>query len=507
MRAKLLLIVAVLFGVLPGTGWAIRNPVGRGTVPSSRGRSGLIRSPNPIDRSGNLVITGNVGRGRHFRGVVPYRATTDFGAVSPSSSLDSFLRDSAGSEDFGRFSSKSKPYYSTSRTVTTTSPGRSGVIRPPTTRVGGRAEDRFVLPPLPRRHVLASYEAAVSLKRLRPMAMTPKELERLISSEVGTYLREETLTAEQRQVQSEQFLRDLKRLSDKADELEKKLTGKNGSLKLSTTKKRGIDAPQRFETLTPKAQAGKEGPQRSFVAFGIPDKQLDVYEQMKWQLYSFQKGPEPSPVEQQAKEAAGGRKEPSEKQRRQSYQKQSSQEERLSEASMYAVRAKAIMGSHKTFASFSEDRFNQHLRAAEHYLKQGKYYRAADAYTLASIYKPNDPLAYAGKSHALFAAGEYMSSALFLSRALEIFPEYARFKIDIESMVGDRDKLETRVADVEEWLEKSGAAELQFLLGYVHYQMGRPERAKEAIGAAYEKMPQAPAVITLKEAIEIADSK
>jgi len=162
------------------------------------------------------------------------------------------------------------------------------------------------------------------------------------------------------------------------------------------------------------------------------------------------------------------------------------------------------MGPHKTFASFSEDKFNQYLRAAEQYLKQGKYYRAADAYTLASIYKPDDPLAYAGKSHALFASGEYMSSALFLSRALEIFPEYVQFKIDVEAMVGDRDKLESRVADVEEWLEKSDAGELWFLLGYVHYQMGRLEPAKKAINAAYEKMPEAPAVITLKKAIETA---
>ncbi|GAI11990.1 unnamed protein product, partial [marine sediment metagenome] len=105
-----------------------------------------------------------------------------------------------------------------------------------------------------------------------------------------------------------------------------------------------------------------------------------------------------------------------------------------------SAKAREILGEHKTFASFAEDKFNRHMRAAEEYLKRGRYYRAADAYTLAAIYKPDDPLAYAGKSHALFAAGEYMSSALFLSRALEIFPEYAQFKIDLVAMVGDKDK-------------------------------------------------------------------
>jgi tetratricopeptide (TPR) repeat protein len=166
-----------------------------------------------------------------------------------------------------------------------------------------------------------------------------------------------------------------------------------------------------------------------------------------------------------------------------------------------SAKAREILGEHKTFASFAEDKFNRHMRAAEEYLKRGRYYRAADAYTLAAIYKTDDPLAYAGKSHALFAAGEYMSSALFLSRALEIFPEYAQFKIDLVAMVGDKDKLESRLANVEEWLDESDAAELQFLLGYVYYQMGRQEEAEEMIYAAFKRMPESPAVVALKKAI------
>jgi hypothetical protein len=95
-----------------------------------------------------------------------------------------------------------------------------------------------------------------------------------------------------------------------------------------------------------------------------------------------------------------------------------------------------------------------------------------------------------------------MSSALFLSRTLQIFPEYARFKIDIVAMMGGRDKLESRIVDVEEWLKRSGAPELQFLLAYVYYQMDRPAPAKEAIDAACEKMPQSSAVLALKKVIE-----
>jgi len=139
--------------------------------------------------------------------------------------------------------------------------------------------------------------------------------------------------------------------------------------------------------------------------------------------------------------------------------------------------------------------FNWYIKAAQVYLKQGRYYRAVDAYTMASIYKPGDPLAYVGKSQALFAAGEYIGSALFLSRALQILPGYASFKVDFVDIlapdpVGGQDKLEKRIADAEERLKISDAAELQFLLGYIYYQLGRLNEAKNAIDAAYQEISQ-----------------
>jgi hypothetical protein len=69
-------------------------------------------------------------------------------------------------------------------------------------------------------------------------------------------------------------------------------------------------------------------------------------------------------------------------------------------------------------------------------------------------------------------------------------------------MVGSRDKIESRIVDVEQWLEESDAPELRFLLAYVYYQLNRLGRAKGAIDAAYEKMPESPAVVTLKKAID-----
>jgi tetratricopeptide (TPR) repeat protein len=334
----------------------------------------------------------------------------------------------------------------------------------------------------------------------------------MIASEADGHQRDWMLTAEQRRLRSEQLREVLDGLEEGAAEIGRGTSRAEKSLG-ETDRERGKEGiGLRVEPTQTQADAEKETAESSFFGMAGPKSKFDVYEQMKWQLFALEKGVE-SPAAGRVQEADDDEKELSKEDSegeegtgRQRRPETKSPVDGLSEAEL-AVRAKSILGPHETFASYSEDKFNEHVRAAERYLKEGKYYRAADAYTLASIYKPDDPLAYAGKSHALFAAGEYMSSALFLARALEIFPEYARFKVDIEAMVGERDKLENRIFDVEERLARVDAPELHFLLAYVYHQMGRADRARQEISAAYEKMPDSPAVVTLKEAIEAAGSE
>jgi tetratricopeptide (TPR) repeat protein len=158
--------------------------------------------------------------------------------------------------------------------------------------------------------------------------------------------------------------------------------------------------------------------------------------------------------------------------------------------------------AYKSFATYSNDKFNQHMRAAEEFMREGRFYRAADAYTLASIFKPEDPLGYAGKSLALFGSGEYLSSSLFLARALEIFPEYAKVRVDLVAIIGDKDTVENRILEAREWLDKSDSGELAFLMSYIYYQMDRMEFARQSIEAAVKKMPNSPAVAAMKKAID-----
>jgi len=461
MENRSIIFWLLFFVLLPEAVWAIENtnvrsPVGTGRVPLSSNRSGLIRTPNPIDTRYNLVVTGNVGGGRHFRGVVPYQSTSSLGVGSASSSLDPFLRRSGESIYTGNYSGQNQTYYSPTRTVTRTRAGQPDIIRPPASGSSGYSMGKSAAFPQVSQAKKFSYpDIMTSNIRVRPMSRTTLELEESFLIELEESIKGDEPADIKRMGRLAKFKHDVEQAVEKSAELKKELINQR-------KEELGEDIKQPLEA----ELIGKLG----------EDMFLDIFTQMKWQIDKLQ-------------EIAD------------SDEEEDKQDSKRRDISKPAAKYKGISVSHKTFASLSHDRFNEHMRAAEIYLKEGKYYRAADAYTMASVYKRDDPLAYAGKSHALFAAGEYMSSALFLSRALKVFPEYAQLKIDIVTMVGSRDKLESRIVDIEEILGKVNVPELQFLLGYIYYQMGRLNKAKESIDAAYKKMSDSSAVIELRKAI------
>ena len=596
ISARILISALVLFTILSGTCWSIRNstvgnPIGSATTPPSSLRSGLIRSPNPIDTSFNDVVTGNVRGGKHFRGGIPYRSPTNFwtglgsfpsdkfmGSGIGSSALDSFLRDSAGSDNFGSYTRKqmSRPFYSPSNSVSATQPGRPGVFKPTTTRIDGRVTARPDSTVSLKQPTMPIIKASPSEAGLQPMLIHTPGVEQMAPGKVGTYPKDGNLRADEYIKQMEQLRNHLEQIRSRAAELGQKLADKDETLQPLPTVELSNRIQQPFETQQiPKEQTTTTAKPE----VTTPPRKRDIYEQIKEQLdklpsseadletekdksplapqkdaYGIElKGFGQLPATQQTEasrtlkawdtpilqklteqqfahtKTTERKEEPSRTQRQDSYRRRSTAwdmfgtplaEQKLSPVSTttkrqvwsieevdklsseeLSAKAKRIMGPHESYDSFAEGKFNQHIQAADLYLKQGRYYRAANAYTLASIYKSNDPLVQAGKAHALFAAGEYMSSALFLSRAIEAMPEYAKYKVDLAAVLGDKDKIESRIADIEEWSEGSKTAELHFLLGYVYYRMGRLDKAKEAIDTAYIKMPQSQAVGAVKKAI------
>ena len=449
----------------------VGSPVGPGTVPATSYSEGLIRAVNPIDRRSNLVITGNVSSGKHFRGVVPYSAPFEFQGSLGTTSLDSFLRRSSGLSVERGFRGDLSPYFSRTGTVSIARPGsRGAVFTPPKARVYGVRNRESIAELLSRPRVSVRVDGEISRPtwpvtniRFRPLTSDVQELEQVI-------LRKSLKESEDRNLAESQRVEYLKRFRE---DLEK-----------------DIEQQQRTEI----AKQREPGSEQDDVKVAVDYN--DIYDQLKQQFGLLDEDDEEETFVGEKRSPEGGEKDEV---------KDGSESPEMTREEI-ARRAKRVLGKHKTFASYAENNFNKHIRAGEKYLKEGKYYRAADAYTLASVYKPSDPLALAGKSHALLAAGEYMSSALFLSRAIEIFPEYVFVKLDVEIMIGDRDNLESRIADIKRWAERSNSGELEFLLGYVYYQMDRLIWARRAINSAYEKMPNSMAVAVLKEAIENADN-
>jgi len=345
----------------------------------------------------------------------------------------------------------------------------------------------------------------------RPLSMSQRELEKIIDIDAAKYLQVGEPVS---QVQSqERFWQQLGvRMERRAEPptgnvdgvgLLGLATGAEPNVRMLLARQTdgglGLRAGQEKQP----AAGGQQGLQQ-FANALEPKGGPDVYEQMKIQLVK------PTDVEGMSKATgdwATGQAEANKPPASTRLSEAGPSATEVSRAGVSTPGAGGFAEAYKSFAAFSDDKFNRHIRTAESYMKQGRFYRAADAYTLATVYKPDDPLGYGGKSCALFAAGEYMSSSLFLARAIEIFPEYAKLKIDLVGIVGDKDTVENRILEAREWLDRSGWGELEFLLSYVYYQMDRLEFARIAIESAAKKTPDSKAVGAMKKAIDERISK
>lgn len=484
---KFILPVAVI-GIFCANSFALENEIGDPTIPPSSVKSGLIKTPSPMDTSGNLIVTGRVRGGKYFRGLVPYRDETEFGAPLGSEDIGSFLRNTAPVTSL-RSSLAPQPYYLPSSTVSSgRSSSRPAALSYPNIGSGGGTGD-YEIDKMPKSQIQSPSQVAATTPlygygKTMPMSYDPTDLERVITYERIQQRNKKELSEALQKVRDE---------SKKKKELDDK----------KTTESIIAEPHEPQEPLLRSTPAEPLQPGRKQVDNtqnqNTPTK--TIYEQMLQEIASTQKEQQDALLKE--KEAKEKEQEKKQKQGEDSEEKERKPGDFASKYSeIDKETADATVGVHKSFATEANDKFNYYMRSAEEFLKEGKYYRAADAYTLAGIYRADDPLAFAGKSHALFASGEYMSSAYFLARAINIFPQYVKFKIDIAAMIPDKDRLESRIADIKQWISRSGSPELNFLLAYIYYQLDKIELAAEAINSAAAKIPDSVPVSVLKQTIE-----
>jgi len=572
---------------IAGYGYAgptVNSPMGPGTVPPSSYERGLANTPNPMSDSGNLVITGNVRGGKHFRGYVPYDSTTSFGAPLGSTRLDSFLRYSAVPQESGDYSRNNGTFYSPTGTVTTIRPGYGGIFAPTSPRVAGgltqfRADKPANVMPITeippsrlsggeRDAVPDSTDGAWKWQPYLPTSGTSEEMRQLISGEPGDQPADrrfaqqgnQPVTPEEHQRRLELWRRDTdgapldtpgseQRRPDPAQSplprsvelrLGQPLTEPQRQM-LREPPSRDADPRQRpvgeISTEGSPTDASGESPLRLYDRAAESEQsasrppislnRIDAIFTMRTEGRSAEPGDTGTlPALRRMEETVGAFDTRAKSLEQPARDLPTGDESSSDGIDSLANRLGAAPGStrmavgagtppdvlerpaedrvrqkYQAPTGFAREQFDRYSRTSEMYVRQGHYRRAVDSLTLALLYWPGEPRVHLRKSHALLAAGEYVSSASALARAIELDARRVLRKMELIEAVGGPDQFVRRITELEQSAERSSAPQLQFLLAYVYYQMDRPCEAKIAIEAARKGLPTSPAVGLLKSAI------
>ena len=444
--------------LLPTAGlWAVQNPnvsspVGSPTTVPSSTRSGLI--PNrPYDFTNRSnVVTGNVGGMKHFRGVVPY-GSGYYSSSGQYNSVDDFVRRSDNPILYDRSPGQYRPYYDPRRTVTSASRGGVSGLTPPIITSQGQSNP-YAPPSLPQ-------TLNTQYSRQRPLSLSNSELERIIAKQM--MLREE--------------------LSDRHETEDTKDT---------TTEKPKTDSIffqdylRRQDLKTDKdteQKAEEPNPQPNPVEEALNAAREETAKLLLNELQEKPKAAKPADTADDASKELPA-KTPI-----------------IGKRTVEQEQAAALLSRYGSFERLAEARVSEYLAIAEEYLKKGNFYKAADSFALATVWKPKDARALAGQAFSLFAAGEYMSSAYYLSRAITEDSNVASQKVDLTGLIGDRDVFENRLIEIKTWQERSGSGELAFLMAFILYHDGKADIANQAINYAAQKMPEDKAVTILKQVL------
>ncbi|MHC4291624.1 MAG: tetratricopeptide repeat protein [Planctomycetota bacterium] len=480
MNRKSVLIVIGLFLVsatcLAAENPNVSNPLRQSSVENPNAGNSLMQPSNTPTHSGqqqrfitqpgsnsygkvsNDIVTGNVGGGKHFRGFVPYGSSYYSGAYSRSSgtrSVNHFIRRSADPFVNDRNPGQTSSYYNPRWTVTSMRrpDGTSGLLRPQMTGQGRKMQ--YVMPPI---------DPVINTRyQQRPLSTNNTDLEQILArrEQLREQAKKDADTLDQEKIEKKNFF-DLTLIPEE-DEKEDEKDGEKVS----------VDKPE--PALKPEQQVYAE------------------FQKEHAEAIENQQSIRDGEVSDDAPQA--------EKKPRDYASPQSDLLPDLNDM-IDTAEGRKILGKHETFAALAEEKFATYMNAAEDFVAKGQFYKAADTYALAIVWKPKNAQGYLGQSFSLFAAGEYMSSAYYLSRAMELDSKEALRKYDLAAFVGGRDVFESRALEMATWQQRSGSGELAFLLAYVSYQDEKAVLAKSAINTAKDAMPDSKAVTLLKNIID-----
>ena len=450
------------------------NPAGIVSVPPSSYQNGLINRTDSAGLTSDMIITGNVGGGKHFRAGLPYSPPHTINTELGSAYLDSFLRHSGSAESLPLSTGMYAPFYSPTGTVTRSVPGQAAVLTP-------RAPYRR--PTLGGPSISPRHQQVFSVPGIQTVLSSDRSLARqLVALETPSF------QPGPGQAYWKRFLQQHAPL-DAPDAEWPTLASEQGT---AMPTDRDATAEQGMP-VSPDPAAALPEEAMSTLATLTPTQWEDYFKTQQTSEPSSADPPE-THLQAEALVANGGGPWP---------QADSAQPTTLStEGQEVTTPAQAALAQYVTLQAFAQAKYHQFMQRGHDHQQGGDYRKAADAYTLADAYQPNDPAASAGKSLALFAQSQFSTSALFLARTLERRPTYAQVAIDLEAHVGGTAALHQRIGEAETFLRRSGSFDLSFLLAYVYYQINDLGMAQEAIDKALRKQPEHVGAKALRQAIE-----
>jgi hypothetical protein len=500
----------------PNVGSPIRNPT---SVPTD----GAYERPRLRINSANDIITGNVAGGREFRGTLPYTPQSQLstGLSDPSSSsVRSFLRRSSGSPYVTPYGNSAKPYYDPMQVTTS--------LRP--SELSGQSRPVVTTPTSVARVSVPEWTALQQMSQpQRPAWQETTELESVVMQQMG--LRELALMEEQlNKLDPGQ----LERLNPRFRQL----------LETTEQSKEGNNTPNLFfdESLRPFQPDKPIEPVKLTEAERLRI-QRDQLDQMRKELETLlepeadsrtQPKPKPKPESTpKAPEKATSSAEsksalpplPSSESETTTVPAAETEKPVVSVDKPFRLpspeqrtRIRQLLGPYKKFEALTADKTADYLQQGDGFMVKRQYYRAADAYTLATVWQSNDPQIYLKQSFALFAAGAYLSSAQSLQQALYLQPELGGEKIDYLYRLGgnlstsDSDKIkiiksenddlyQNRMKEIVAFQKFSDSGMLALLMSYFYFQEGNLAKAQENIVISAHYFPDDPAVAAMQKVL------
>jgi tetratricopeptide (TPR) repeat protein len=405
-----------------------------------------------VPRINNLYITGNISGGASFQGQIPYQSTNEFSATLGSSTLSNFRRDSIGGANLSSGIHLPQPYLDLSRSITRLE-GHNVVA----------THELFQIP-----QTVATLSQAAPFTGFNQMNISPQD-QPDFSMRIKSPFPDEF---------------DFRRFEN--PDVNVGLTEKPAWMTEETDTGSSPLTPYQPLGQSPLQNVLEPEDLRVGLLQPLPDNAQPDESNRQLNLPRNQSGETTPPGRPFPEEFSSLNKDQSDSGQAEGLSDENREEAPPSSSILHVqvapkLNAISVPPKNNAYADYARKKLEYHMSRGEKLMKKGEYFSAANTYDTALIYNINSGPANRAKSHALFATGEFMSSAVFLNKALQVDPAQARKKIDLQSLFAQPASFQKQLKELAKWQDLSSQPKLHFLYGYVLYQSGSAEQAKTAL--------------------------